>query len=282
MIQMGIFSVIKKELLEISHDRTMMAVLVLFPIFIMIFMGSSFGSMQINGVPVGVSGPENSTFSTLVLDGLSKSDAFKLQTFESSAEAHKAFKDGQIRALILIPQNIDEELERGNGTTIQIIVDNSDIALEKSILAAMGSVLQASSADITKVYVTSAWEDLVSLNASAAELGTDVAETRIKMEETRRELNGIKQNISALDIEGLANSIDDAEEGVSSLQEMISSQKEAINNYTDENELFFEQSDAFLQNGSATIGESISAVNGAHANLSAQVVELGNTAKALQ
>lgn len=279
---MGFISVIRKELLEISHDRTMMAVLVLFPVLIMVFMGSSFGSMQINGVPVGVSGPANSTFSAMVLQGLENSTAFKLQTFETSEEALAAFRDGQIRALIIIPQNIDEELKRGNGTTIRLIVDNSDIALEKSILAAMGSVLQASSADITKVYVTSAWDDLVSLNTSASDLGAGVAQTRVNMEATKRELQGIKQNISALDIEGLASSIDDAESGVSSLQGMIALQKAQIANYSAENSLFFAQSDAFLQNGSATIEESIAAVNGAHANLSSQVVQLGNTANELQ
>lgn len=279
---MRTLSVIKKELLEISHDRTMVAVLILFPLCIMLFMGSSFGSMQINGVPVGVSGPANSTFSTLVLEGLSKSTAFKMQDFATSEEAMEAFKNGQIRALIIIPENIDADLAQGEGTTIRVVVDNSDVALEKSILAAMGAVLQASSADITKVYVTGAWEDLVALNQSASELGADIAETRVKMEETRQELYNIKKNISALDIEGLSDSIDEVDEGVSDLQSSINIQKDAIKNYSAENELFFEQSDAFLDNGTATVEESIYAVNNAHANLSLQIVELNNTANSLQ
>ena len=70
---MRLLYAIKKEFLEIMHDRTMLLVLALFPVFIMLFMGSSFGSVQINGLPVGIVGPTNTTFTSVLFEGLNQS-----------------------------------------------------------------------------------------------------------------------------------------------------------------------------------------------------------------
>lgn len=151
---MTILSTIHKEMLEVSHDRTMLAILIIFPIFIMLFMGSSFTSMQINGLSIGVVGPQNTTFSQMLFSGLNGSKAFKLQSYDSESGAMDAFRNGQLKAVIIVPDNFDAALRQGNGSTIRIVVDNSDLELEQSIMAAMSSVVQASSADMTKAYVT--------------------------------------------------------------------------------------------------------------------------------
>lgn len=87
---------IKKELLETAHDHTMLAALIVFPVFVMLFMGSAFGSVEINGLPVGVVGPTNTSFSSVLFSGLNQSDAFKLQSYDSEADAMTAFRNGEI------------------------------------------------------------------------------------------------------------------------------------------------------------------------------------------
>ena len=278
---MGIFSTIKKELLEISHDQTMMLVLLVFPIFIMIFMGSSFRSLEINGLPIGVAGPLNTTFSSMLLSGLDESKAFNLQSFDSEEEALGAFKNGRLRAVIVIPQDFEETLLSGNGSTIRIIVDNSDLALEQAIVGAMSAVVQASSADITKTYVVAAWEDLYALNDSASVLASDIGRSRAKMQDTRAQLIVIRQNLSDLDIGALESSLNRASSKTGELQLLLTEQRAALANFSEENERLFNESEMFLYNASFALNESIATVESTHNQLVNQTVELNRTAATL-
>lgn len=274
---MNSISVVRKELLEILHDRTMMAVLLIFPIFIMVFMGSSFNTLEISGLPIGLTGPVDAPFAGVLLEGLSNSSAFKLQEFDTEADAMESFRNGQVRAVIIIPQNFEQDLETGKGSTVRIVVDNSDIVLEQSIIAAMASVVQASSADITREYISTAWEDLYGLNESASALAQDIAASREGMEETKTQLQEINEDIGELDIEGLSGSIEEADSGISEMQGIIAEQRTALQDASVGNELLFNETEEFLEDAGDALNESIVAVEGAHSELLAQRVELQNT-----
>gem|GEM_PF-1619785 len=274
---MNSVSVVRKELLEILHDRTMMAVLLIFPIFIMVFMGSSFNTLEISGLPIGLTGPVDAPFAGVLLEGLSNSSAFKLQEFNTEADAMESFRNGQVRAVIIVPQNFEQDLETGKGTTVRIVVDNSDIVLEQSIIAAMASVVQASSADITREYVSAAWEDLYGLNQSASALALDIAVSREGMEETKAQLQEINEDINELDIEGLSGSIEEADSSISEMQGLIAEQKTALQDTAAGNEILFNETEEFLADAGDALNESIVAVEDAHAELKTQRVELQNT-----
>lgn len=281
MIFMKPLSVMRKELLEILHDQTMLLILIVFPIFIMLFMGGSFTSLEINGLPIGVTGPLNTTFGGMLLGGLNESTAFKLQSFESEEGAMAAFKNGQLRAVIIIPQDFEETLLRGNGSTIQIIVDNSDLALERAVIGALSSVVQASSANITRAYVVGAWEDLYALNNSASALADDISRSRMQMQSTKAQLGEIKQNISELDMGGLERALDDASFHISSLQELLSEQRASLSEFSEENERALNESEVFLYNASFVLNESIGTVGSTHERLVNQTTELNRTVIAL-
>lgn len=274
-------AVVRKELQEISHDKTMLGVLIIFPIFIMMFMGSSFNSMEIAGLPIGVVGPANTSFAQMLLEDLSNSSAFKLEQFGEEAEAMGAFRNGQVRAVIIVPENFEGELEGGNGSTIRIVVDNSDIVLEQSIVAAMGAVVQASSADITREYVTSAWGELQELNSSASALAEEVSASRAQMEQTKERLAEIGGDISSLDIEGLSGSIEGAELAVGRMRGIIGEQRARVAEIGEGNEGFFNETEGFLRNASGAVNESILVVGNAHAELVSQREGLEETVAAL-
>jgi len=269
---MKIVYAIRKELLEILHDRTMLAVLVAFPVFIMMFMGSSFGSIEIKGLPIGVVGPTNTTFSEVLFSGLEESDAFKLVSYGSEEEAMQAFRDGMLRAVIVVPEDFEYSLGRGNGSEIRIAIDNSDIAVQKAILASMGSVVQASSTNITRSYVNSAWDDMRRLNSSAATLASRINSSREGMESTRQSLAATQQNMSSFNMSALDESLSQASVGIGELQGFVDSERDSG---------FLNESEAFLQNASFALGESYDALDDAHARLEAQSSELNNTVFAL-
>ena len=274
---MGFISVIKKEFLEMVHDRTMLLVLIGFPIIIMTFMGSSFRSLEINGLPIGIVGPYNTTFSGVLFSDLNRSKAFNLLNFESEESAMIAFRNGQLRALIIVPEDFEETLGRGGGSKIKIVVDNSDLALEQSLIAAMSSVVQASSANITKTYVSTAWQDLYALNTSAGALANNISLGRMKMQNTSAKLSEIKQNMSDFEINSLEDLFDQASSDVLMLQNLLSNQKEALVTTSENNELFFNNSEAFLYNASFALNESIETVGDTHEKLVGEVQELNST-----
>ncbi len=279
---MRMMQVIKKEILEIIHDKTMLAVLVAFPIFVMLFLGSSFGAVEIKGLPIGLVSPENSSFADTLLAGLDESKAFNLRSFDSEENAMMEFRNGKLRAVIVIPEGFDQMLERGDGADISIVVDNSDIALEQSILAAMSSVVEASSTDITKEYVTSAWEELGGLNRSAAVLAADINESKQTMENTKKKIAEIKNASEELNITSLEGSLNKAAEETEALQEQIGSQKAYLTNISANNEILLNQTELFLYNGSTALNESIDAVEGTHARLSEQKEALNETLVTLE
>ena len=275
-----IFTAIKKEMLEAVHDRTMLAVLIAFPIFVMIFMGSSFRSLDINGLPVGLAGPENISSSPL-FSGLNQSQAFKLESFGSQEDAMTAFRNGRLRAVIIVPEDFERLLRRGSGSTIRIVVDNSDLALEQAVVSAMSSVIQASSADITRGYVTTAWEELKGLNSSASSLSMDIAKTKQGLQETKSALESTRRGIDELDVGALEGSLENASSDIASLQGAIALQKAELEDISAGNEELLNHTDAFLYNASAALNESIGTVQDTHARLKNQTAQMNATVSAL-
>jgi ABC-2 type transport system permease protein len=281
-MSMKLLSAIRKEMLEVSHDRTMLAVLVIFPIFIMLFIGSSFRSMEISGLPIGVVGPQNTTFSQMLLSGLGNSTAFHLHDYGSESDAMDAFRNGQLKAVIIVPQDFEETLAKGNGSRIRIVVDNSDLALEQSIISAMSSVVQASSADMTKTYVTGAWKELGDLNESAAALGQDLAAGRVKMNQTKARLEETKVGMNELNISRLEAALDGAAATADALGGSLALQRGAVANASAENRLFMNDTALLLANASVSLNESIAVVEDTHGKLVNQTGKLNQTSQDLQ
>ncbi len=265
---MKILQAVRKEILETMHDHTMLAALIVFPVFVMLFMGSAFGSVEIHGLPIGVVGPTNTSFSSVLFSDLNESPAFNLRNYDSEASAMEAFRDGELRAIIIVPEDFENALMAGDGSEVRIAIDNSDIALQEAVLAAMGSVVQASSTNITRSYVSAAWEDLYSLNQSASAMAGDINESKAQMEKTKTSIDAIRQNISGIGIDELEDSIGDAKEEVAALQAAASAEQ---------NGSFINQSEMFLGNASFALNESIDTINITHAKLTAQEEELEDT-----
>jgi len=278
---MKFISAVMKELLEISHDRTMLLVLIAFPVIIMLFMGSSFRSMEISGLPIGVVGPQNSSFSTMLLNGLNESKAFKISSFDSETDALSQFKNGQLKAVIIIPQDFEGTLSKGNGSKIRILVDNSDLALEQAVLAAMTSVVRASSADITKTYVSGAWKELGTLNESAGALAGELSTSRTKIAQTKADLIQIRAGMNDSDVAGLEASLDNASASVNLLKGSLAAQKAALINASAANAALLNETDYFLLNATEALNGSITTVQDTHSKLVNQTQQLNQTATQL-
>ncbi|MBI5227335.1 ABC transporter permease [Candidatus Micrarchaeota archaeon] len=274
---MKFLSVLKKEFLEIINDRTLLLVLVVFPILVMLFMGGSFGSINIRGIPIGVVGSTNTTYASALFSELNKSNAFNLQTFNDVDAAINAFRNGQLRAVIVVPDDFDRQIRNGNGSKIRVLLDNSDLALEKSLVTATSSVIQASSANITKNYVYNAWGDLKSLNNSASNLAEGITKTKWQLENTRAGLGNITDQSNDLDISSLEQSLNDATANIGYLQNLLDEQKTSLTSSSKANSELLNRSNVFLANATAALDKSKSTVQTTHDKLLSQLSDLNNT-----
>ncbi len=279
---MKFLSVIKKEFLEILNDRTLLLVLVGFPILVMLFMGGSFGSMEIRGIPIGIVGTTNTVFGSALFSSLNGSNAFNLQSFSSDQDAITAFKNGQLRAVIIIPQNFDNQIKQGNGSTINILLDNSDLALEKSLITAMSAVIEASSANITRNYVYNAWNELKSLNNTASNLSSKLIDTRIQLQNTANSLSNISTESNDLNISSLEQALDQASSSIGNLQILLDEQKNNLANFSQTDASLLSKSNIFLSNASDALGQSKDTVGKTHDKLIAQLSDLNNSDQQLQ
>ncbi|MCX6773546.1 MAG: ABC transporter permease [Candidatus Micrarchaeota archaeon] len=272
-----IISVIKKEIQEISHDRTMMIILFMFPIFIMLFMGSSFRSMEISGLPIGITGAANATFTEALFSEINQSHAFNIMRYDSEDDAMNAFRNGQLHAVIVVPENFDEMILQGNGSEVRLLVDNSDLSLEQAMLTAMSAVIQASSANITQSYVYSAWDELKDLNSSASMLRKELNVTKGRMQETKATLAEVRGEIDSISISSLEGTLDNASAKTAGLQGLIVTQRSSLSNASSGSAELFAQSDAFIANASDALNESMAGVDGACAKIDSETANLTET-----
>jgi ABC-type multidrug transport system permease subunit/predicted nucleic acid-binding Zn-ribbon protein len=274
-------SVMKKELQEIVHDRTMLIVLFAFPVFIMLFMGSSFRSMEISGLPIGITGAANATFAGALFSEISQSHAFNIRNYASEAEAMDAFRNGRLRAVIVVPADFDERIIQGNGSEVRVLVDNSDLSLEQAMLAAMSAVIEASSANITRSYVYGAWDELRNLNDSASSLRGELAATKSRMQDTKSTLAEVRRKIDNLSVSSLEGTLDGASTEMAGLQALMLTQKGALANASASSENLFARSDDFIANASGALNESTGALDDAYVKLDREAANLTETRQRL-
>jgi ABC-type multidrug transport system permease subunit len=272
-----LISVIRKELQEISHDRTMLTVLFVFPVFIMLFIGSSFRSMEISGLPIGIAGAANATFAEALFSEINQSHAFNLRVYASEADALGAFRNGQLHAVIIIPNDFDQRILQGNGSEVRILVDNSDLSLEQAMLTAMSAVIEASSANITRSYVYGAWDELHGLNSSASSLSGELAATKGRMQDTKAALAEVRRKIDNISVSSLEDTLDSASAEADSLQSLLSAQKGTLANASKNSEYLFARSDAFIGNASDALNGSTAALGDACATLDKESANLTET-----
>ncbi len=280
-MDMKLLATVKKECLEILHDRTMLGVLIVFPIFIMLLMGSSFRTVEIKGLPIAIVGVGNGSFSDSIVTELGTSKAFNLINVASEADAAQALRDGKVKAVIVFPPTLDTDISNGKGGNIKLLLDNSDLTLEQTMISALSSLIRASSANITRTYVNSAWDDLHQLNSSAAGLAGKISMSQSRMQNTSAQLSQIRSNISSLDIRSLANTLDKMALQTAAMQSMINEQSTRLDDINLGNVRFLNASDTFLQSADNALATSLQTVQDTHAKLERQMTELNNTIRTL-
>ncbi|WP_100914163.1 ABC transporter permease [Pseudoalteromonas spongiae] len=107
-----IFSIVKKELLQLKRDKTTFAMVVMIPLVQLLLFGFAINT-QIRDIPVAVVDQSNSALGRVLTQTVEASQTVKVVAkYPSVILAEKAMAQAKVRAVLVIPRDVAERLSR--------------------------------------------------------------------------------------------------------------------------------------------------------------------------
>lgn len=117
---------IKKEFWHVLRDKRSLLILLGLPIVMMILFGFALSS-EVKNSNVAVLDYAHDDVSRLLIDRINQSQYFSVnQYLRSEAEIESVFRQGEVRLVVIFPQNFQENLLHANHAQVRLIGDASD------------------------------------------------------------------------------------------------------------------------------------------------------------
>ncbi|MEM1337383.1 MAG: ABC transporter permease [Bacteroidota bacterium] len=117
---------VQKEWYHIIRDKRTLLILFGMPVAQVLLFGYAI-STEFKGAQVDILDYANDDSSTQLIHHLQSSGHFTLNTIlASEQEMEKGFKEGTTKLVVVIPEDFDNDLYKGQEITIQLITDGSD------------------------------------------------------------------------------------------------------------------------------------------------------------
>jgi len=145
MFNIRLFSLIRKEFIQIIRDPRTLALTFVMPIMQLLLLGYA-ATNDVRNVSLAVFDQDKSASSRALLDAYRAADYFTLDYDVSSADQLRTLIDrGQARAGILIPPGYSTRLANGETAQVGFVIDGSDPTVAQAALSAATFIGQAKS-----------------------------------------------------------------------------------------------------------------------------------------
>jgi len=124
-------AIIRKEFLELSRDRRTMIVMFLMPVLQLVLFTYAVQS-DLNEFPLGWVDGDRSEMSREIRFRIDTSRHFRIKDFDSRYDAEKALLSGKIKAIMVIPTNLEKSITGLQKLEAQLLIDGSDPNLARS------------------------------------------------------------------------------------------------------------------------------------------------------
>jgi ABC-2 type transport system permease protein len=148
MFNSRLFSLIRKEFIQISRDpRTVIIVLVI-PVVQLFLLGYAATS-DVRNVPLAVFDQDRGPAARALLDAYRAADYFRLTyDVDSEAELRGLIDRGRARVGLIIPPDYGDQLARGGSAQVAFVLDGSDPTIASTALSAAQFIGQAHATEI--------------------------------------------------------------------------------------------------------------------------------------
>ena len=143
-----IFSIIRKEFIQITRDRRTLIMMLLMPIIQMVLLGYAANS-DVKNVPLAVLDQSRTAQSRALLDAFRATGYFVID-YEAASEAdlERLIDSGQAKTGLIIPPDYGQKVARGQSVSVAFIIDGSDSSISAGALAAARLIGQTQSAEM--------------------------------------------------------------------------------------------------------------------------------------
>ncbi|MBE0669469.1 MAG: ABC transporter permease [Anaerolineales bacterium] len=129
-----LFSIIRKEFIQILRDPRTLVLIILMPIMQLFLLGYA-ATTDVKNISMGVWDQSQSTQSRSLLDAFRVANYFSIDYAISSADEYTALiESGKIRAVLVIPPDYDVRLLEGKAQ-VSLILDGSDATVGGTALS---------------------------------------------------------------------------------------------------------------------------------------------------
>jgi ABC-2 type transport system permease protein len=136
------WAVAVKELRQIRRDRRTLLILLFIPAFFLFLYGYAL-NFDIRHVSLAVEDRDGSTESRTLVARFVQSTYFDLvSTVTSAAEADRLMDTGEIRALLVIPEDFSRHLREGGSGDVQVILNGDNANTATTVLGYSTAVLR--------------------------------------------------------------------------------------------------------------------------------------------
>ncbi|MFM7389860.1 MAG: ABC transporter permease [Vampirovibrionales bacterium] len=151
----GVRSVFKKELIQLSRDRYLMAFIIALPVMQLLVTGVAV-QKDVRHVPTPVYNYDRGQASQELLTSLQQSGYFELvpagqQGIQTEEDLLRSVKQGRYRLGVIIPSDYSKNLLTGNAkANVNVVLDGTNANISKGLLDAVRAITQNQSMERLK------------------------------------------------------------------------------------------------------------------------------------
>lgn len=238
----NVFCMCKKDINFVFRRKTLLGLLIAIPVLLSI-LGCCCGPGGIENMPIAIYCGDDSDVAQTIVGSFREADEFEVKNVWSEQSAIDMVKDGNAFLAIIIPGDLEENIQGNEKAEIKMIVDGSKPDVCAPILAATGSVLQKSSTQLGAIILQEKLETATNLGkdmrevectfVGARDMLSEMQETTGKMMQPLGELSSsvltlsfsleeMKEVPSAIALQEMSTELENTQREIESLDRIIS------------------------------------------------------------
>lgn len=151
-----LFSLIRKEFIQILRDPRTLALVIMMPVMQLLLLGYA-ATNDVRNVPLAVFDQDRSSASRRLLDAYRAADYFRIAfDVNSEKELRTLIDNGQARVGMIIPPDYSEQIAGNGSAQVAFVLDGSDPTVGATALSAASLIGQQQATEIQLVRLAQA------------------------------------------------------------------------------------------------------------------------------
>ena len=142
-----IIAQVRKEIVQFSRDRLTLVLALVLPVALLLLLGEAT-SLSVKDIPVVVQDIDQTPMSRQYVETLITSLSFKVTALPTNMQPDDALEKNLARGALIIPENFERDLMRGQTVEVQWLIDGTDANTANVMRGKAAALTQAFTARI--------------------------------------------------------------------------------------------------------------------------------------